>query len=187
MRLFFAVPLSEAVRETVWSAVRRFPAADPPWRWIPPENYHLTLKFIGEVDERRADELREAGAEAAAGIAPFPLRFGRFGAFPDPARPRVIFFGIEEGFEPLAALAGRLEEACEALGIERESRPFRAHLTLARIKSPLPGPVREAMHAVPPLPDSTRQMTDRFVLMSSRLDRAGASYDELASWPLGPV
>jgi 2'-5' RNA ligase len=184
MRLFFALPLSETVRETVWSAVRAFPVHDPPWRWIEPENYHLTLKFIGEIDERRAGELREAGAEAAAGVMPFSLRFGRFGAFPDISRPRVIFYGIEEGFEPLAALAARLEEACEALGIARESRPFRAHLTLARIKRPLPGPVREKLGAVPPLPEGTVQTADRFVLMSSTLAPTGASYDEIASWSL---
>jgi 2'-5' RNA ligase len=143
------------------------------------------LKFVGEADERLAQELQEAGREAGAGIGAFPLGFGRFGAFPDFARPRVIFFGIEEGFEQLAALAGRLEEACEALGVERESRPFRAHLTLARIKQPLPGSVRDAMRVVPPLPAPTRQLTDRFTLMSSRLGPTGASYDELACWSLG--
>lgn len=187
MRLFFAIPLDETVRGEVRSAIRRLPAIDWPWRWIPPENYHLTLKFLGEVEEGRAGELREAGAEAAAGIGPFTLRLGRFGAFPDLARPRVVFFGIEEGFEPCAALASRLEEACEALGFDREQRPFRAHLTLARIKRPLTAPVRDALRAVPPLPRTASQTIDRFVLMSSRLEPAGAVYDEVASWPLAPA
>lgn len=184
MRLFFAVPLGESVRETVRRAVARFPAPDPPWRWIPPENYHITLKFIGEADPALAGELRQAGAEAAAGTPAFTLRFGRFGAFPDISRPRVIFYGIEDGMGPLASLAARLEDACEALGIERERRPFRAHLTLARIKRPVTGPIRDALRSVPPLSAAAAQVADRFSLMSSTLDRDGAFYDEIDSWNL---
>lgn len=184
MRLFFAVPLDRSVRETVWAAVRRAPVFDAPWRWIEPENYHLTLKFLGEIPQRLVGELGEAGREASAGQPPFVIRFGRAGVFPHPARPRVVFYEIEEGLQPLAALAERLEQACEALGIERERRPFRAHLTLARIRCPLPAEVREALLQMPPLPEATVQTVACFVLLRSRLDPRGAEYEEIDAYPL---
>ena len=87
MRLFFAVPLSPSVREVVTGAVRSFPVTDPPWRWIAPSNYHLTLKFLGEVDERLVPPLHDAARRAASSVDPFRLSYGWFGGFPKLSRP----------------------------------------------------------------------------------------------------
>jgi 2'-5' RNA ligase len=180
--LFFAVAASAEVREAVRGAIASFPVRRPPWRWIEPGNFHLTVKFLGEVDERIVPLLHEAAAAVAARTAPFRLRFGRFGAFPSLTRPRVIFFEISEGAERLASLAAEVEEAMEALDFKRERRPFRAHLTLARIKNPLPREVCEALTRVGPLPDSAVQNVERFVLMRSELGREGARYEEIGSY-----
>ncbi len=184
MRLFYAVKVSETIETEIAGAIRTFPVRNPPWRWIPPENMHLTLKFLGEVDEGMLDTLREAGAEAAAAAKPFRVVYGPFGAFPSLARPRVLFFQAIEGAEGLAALARALEEGAERLGIPREERPFRAHITLARIKEPLPGAVTEKLGAVPALSPAAEQTVDRFALMRSHLARSGATYEEVAGFSL---
>jgi len=185
MRLFFAVKISDAIRTDVGNAMKAFPLRNPPWRWVPPENMHLTLKFLGEMDERVLPDIKAVAVDAAFRAKPFRVSYGPFGAFPNMARPRVIFFEATEGTQELASIARLLEEGVEALGIPRERRPFTAHLTLARIKEPLPHGMVEKLGSVPPLPSTATQDVDRFVLMQSHLAPSGARYEEVGSFRLG--
>jgi 2'-5' RNA ligase len=184
MRLFFAVPTTPGVREAVRAAIGAFPERKPPWRWIPPENFHLTLKFLGEVEERLVPSLHEAAGRITARVAPFTLAFDRFGGFPNLRRPRVIFFAASDGADRLRDLASLVEDEVEPLGFARERRPFRAHLTLARIKRRLHGDLIAALETIPPLPEGTAQEVDRFVLMRSHLRRDGAQYEEIGTYLL---
>jgi 2'-5' RNA ligase len=185
MRLFFAVKVSDAVKSDVERAVRSFPLRNPPWRWIPTGNMHITLKFLGEVDEGVVSGLKVVGADAAARARPFRVVYGPFGGFPSLSSPRVIFFQAIEGTRELADIARNLEAGVEPLGIPREHRAFTAHLTLARIKEPLPRSMSERLASVPPLPPTAFQDVDRFVLMRSHLAREGATYEEVAGFALG--
>ncbi|MCK4349951.1 MAG: RNA 2',3'-cyclic phosphodiesterase [Candidatus Krumholzibacteria bacterium] len=184
MRLFFAVPISETVRGIVSRSIEAFPIADPPWRWIRPENYHITLKFLGETDEELLERLLEIGRETAAATSPFELSFGRFDTFPSISRPRILLFHAESGAARLAQLAGLLEEKLESLGFERERRRFRTHLTLARVKRPIGREALEALEKVPSLPLEARQEVGRIVLVRSVLSREGAKYEEAGSFGL---
>jgi len=184
MRLFFAVKTSEAIKADVAAAIQAFPLRNPPWRWIQTGNMHLTLKFLGEVDEGIVRDLREIGADAATLVKPFRVVYGAFGGFPNLSRPRVIFFEAKEGTKVLGEIARVLEAGVEPLGIPRENRPFTAHLTLARIKEPLTRGMTERLVSVPPLPATAFQDVDRFVLMQSHLAREGATYEEIGSFPL---
>lgn len=185
MRLFFAVKVSDAIRTDAGNAMKSFPLRNPPWRWIPPDNMHLTLKFLGEVDERIVPDLKAVASDAASRVKPFRIVYGPFGAFPNVSRPRVIFFQATEGTRELASIARLLEEGVEPLGIPPERRPFTAHLTLARIKEPLPRGMVEKLGAVPPLPPTATQDVDRFVLMQSHLAPSGARYEEVGSFVFG--
>ncbi len=185
MRLFFAVRVSDSIRQDVGEAIRSFPLRNPPWRWIVPGNLHVTLKFLGEVDEKLVPDLREVAADAASTMKPFRVAYGTFGGFPSLSRPRVIFFEAKEGTRELAELANLLETGIAALGLPRESRPFTAHLTLARIKEPVPRGMVEGLVSVPPLPPTSFQNVEDFMLMRSHLAREGATYEELARFPLG--
>ena len=184
MRLFFAVPLTEGICGVVHQAVERVPLDDPPWRWIPSRNYHITLKFLGEVEEQSLPRLVDAASRAAKACSPFELSFERFGAFPSISRPRVLFYAAGRGSEDLASLAGRVEDELVPLGFERERRRFRAHLTLARVRNRPPLEVQRILEAVPDLPGTALQRVERFVLMQSTLSRSGARYDELGSFNL---
>ena len=185
MRLFFAVKVSEAIKADVEAAIQAFPLRNPPWRWIPTGNMHLTLKFIGEVDERILPDFKEVAADVATRVKPFRVAYGAFGGFPNLSNPRVIFFEAKEGKRGLSEIAHLLEKGVEPLGIDRERRPFAAHLTLARIKEPLPRGMAERLATVPPLPPTAVQDVDRFVLMQSHLAREGATYEEMGSFALG--
>jgi 2'-5' RNA ligase len=185
MRLFFAVEAGGAISDRVWGIIQDSPIRRAPWRWIKPENYHFTLKFLGEVDDRLVPPLGDAARRAASRSSPFTLSLEGIGAFPDLGRPRVIFYGIGEGFEELRKLAGLVEDECEILGFERERKRFRAHLTLARVRRPVPEEVTAILRAFPGAGEEARLEVGRFVLMSSRLTPSGAIYTEEASFDLG--
>ena len=134
MRLFLAVELPEDVRQTLARALGSLKRDLPPARWVRPEGIHITLKFLGELDERAVAPLVEAVTFALRGCAPVRVQLGGGGFFPDQRRPRVAWVGgTAEGLERWAA---GLEDAAESVGVARERRPFSLHLTLARLERP---------------------------------------------------
>jgi 2'-5' RNA ligase len=183
--LFFAVDTGEAVSGKVRDIINRSAISRAPWRWIRPENYHFTLKFLGEVEDRMIPSLLEAAGRAAAETPRFRMTMGRIGAFPNLDRPRVIYYGIENGFADLRDLAAKIEDECEKLGFEREKKKFRAHLTLARVKRTAPAEVLEELRGFPPLGGDAVVDVGHFVLMSSRLTPSGAIYEEKGRFLLG--
>lgn len=185
MRLFIAVPVSGVMKEVVREVIDNFPVEDPPWRWIPVENYHLTLRFLGETEDDMITPIGEAVEGVVSEISPFEISFGPFGAFPSMRRPRVIFFKVDGGMEELSNLAHLLESEMRGLGFKAEERKFRAHLTLARIRRSLPRAIKIKMESVPPLAPSVGQRVDSVVLMQSVLGREGAKYRELSRFELG--
>jgi len=105
-------------------------------KWVRPEGIHLTLKFFGAIAAKAVSAVSEVVAGQAAGARPFNLEAKGLGVFPDTRRPRVLWLGIGGEVERLSALQQAIDQGLEACGYPREQRPFRAHLTLARIKSP---------------------------------------------------
>ncbi|MGO9239264.1 MAG: RNA 2',3'-cyclic phosphodiesterase [Bryobacteraceae bacterium] len=151
-------------------------------QWSPVANLHLTTKFIGDFPEQRLEELKSA---LAAAPRPGTLRIAirGLGWFPDPKRPRIFFAGIEAPPE-MAQLARDTEAACAALGIPREDKPFRPHLTLARIRHPEPLTMLQDAIAGLPGTDFGAFQADNFHLYRSQLDARGSIYTKLASFPL---
>ena len=94
MRLFVALNLPDVVRRALWEATSALRDRDFPIKWVRPEGLHLTLKFLGEVDDARERELRDALQRAVAGGKTLPLALGGFGVFPDFSRPRVVWVGV---------------------------------------------------------------------------------------------
>lgn len=132
MRLFIAVALDEAVRERLGKAQDRLRSAPCPVKWVKPELMHLTLRFLGEVDEALVGILEQVMASAAQGVGQFEVTLAGLGAFPERGAPRVVWAGIHDNGS-LALLNSRLEEAVRRLGFAPETRPFRPHLTLGRV------------------------------------------------------
>lgn len=184
MRLFVAVNLSPPARAAIQSAIDRFPVDDPPWRWVGPDNWHLTLKFLGETEPARASALTQALGEVARDHRAFEMTLGAFGGFPNLRNPRVLFYRVERGAAELESLAGDVDAAVErAIGLERERRRFRSHATIARIKGRLSPDIVARFARVSPLTEAITRV-DRFELMESRLQRAGAVYSVVKEFAL---
>lgn len=131
VRLFVAVNLPAATRRAAWDAAAPLRTAGLPVRWIAGDALHITMKFLGDVDEARVDAIRDALAGALREARAFELGLSGFGCFPDTARPRVFWLGVEK-HPALELLANDVEHALAPFGFPSELRPFQPHLTLGR-------------------------------------------------------
>jgi RNA 2',3'-cyclic 3'-phosphodiesterase len=135
VRAFIAIDLEPEIKETLQSLVRGLKTARADIRWASAEGMHLTLKFLGPIDESQSHRVEDILAGIAKHHAPFPLRLERTGAFPGETSPRVLWVGFAADPE-LLAVQEEIEQALEAEGFEREKRGFTPHLTLGRVKGP---------------------------------------------------
>src|SRR5947208_12205985 len=135
MRLFIAVDLSDEARQAVGAEQKRIAAAlnraGSSLRVIPPERMHLTLVFLGEVEEARVPALCEASARDVD-AAPFDIGFRELGAFPPRGAPRVLWIGVNRGSNELIGLQRTMSARVAALHVPLEDRSFSPHLTLGR-------------------------------------------------------
>lgn len=186
IRLFVAVNLPSASRERIAADSLPLREAAPSVAWIRPPLLHLTLKFIGEQEERLVPLFAEACVGAAAHARPHRLAFAAYGAFPNLRRPHVVWLGISAGGEQLTRIAADLDAACETLGVARDTRPFRPHLTLGRVKRDLSKQESRALaQAARSASSEEVVMVESIDLMRSDLGQAGPAYTVLASAPLG--
>lgn len=186
MRAFIAIDLPEAVRVTLRAKQAEFRAATrgDDFRWTRPEGVHLTLKFLGEISARQAEQVRKA-LGAIGSFEPFPIEVKGFGFFPDPRRPRVFWAGLEAP-PALEELARRIEAAMEKQGFAPDERPFRPHLTLARFKNPRPHPALESLIQGQNDTSLGRFEVAEFFLFESKLSPGGAEYRKLVRFPATP-
>jgi 2'-5' RNA ligase len=182
-RLFLAVPLSPEVRQAVSRWTATLERRKDGWRWVAPDNLHLTLRFYGETAEATEAALRERLRRMKSLAPPFELELAGWGAFPSPARPRVLWIGVGGELGPLERLAVTAERDAVELGFERERRRFHPHLTVARAargrgRPELPAP------AGPGEPRFGHLPVDRIVLYRSELGPGGPTYQRALEVPL---
>lgn len=185
MRLFVALEVPQGLRDEVFERARRAGAELPKARWVRPEAMHLTLAFLGETDEGLLPALDTALEPAMASLRPFELRLHGLGAFPPRSKARVLWVGLaaagaEEPPTALLELQAAVGKAVEkAAGIEPERRPFRPHLTLARLKNPWGhGSVERFLDAFGEPPEDVFRVEEG-VLFQSELHPSGARYTAL--------
>jgi 2'-5' RNA ligase len=136
MRLFLAVNLSPEVRHALSRAQEQLKATGADVRWANADGLHITLKFLGEVADTRVPDIARIGGQVAGETKPFEIRVEGLGAFPSPRSPRVIWAGVVEGAKELTSIAERIEALLEPVGFPKEKRPFSAHVTLGRARTP---------------------------------------------------
>jgi RNA 2',3'-cyclic 3'-phosphodiesterase len=185
VRLFVALEIPAAVRDNLAALINELRAADASSsknkaRWVRPENLHVTLKFIGNVDAGKIDPIRDALAEVCSGSA-VALHFRGLGFFPNEKRPRVLWAGIEAS-PNLAPLAASIDARLEKSGIPRETREFSPHLTIARFDPP---GISEKLRAAAQ-EHAAREFgavrTGEFHLFESKTRPTGAEYTRLSSF-----
>jgi len=184
IRTFIAVKLPETVLAAIGRVQERMAACGLNVRWVATGNIHLTLKFLGEVDEDEVDAIAAVLTEAVHGFAPLRLAAAGVGVFPSIKRARVIWVGITGQLPEFAALQRSIADRLAAIGYPHETRPYSGHLTLGRVKGPMAASrLTTAMGAFRDFASETFEV-DRVVLFKSDLRPSGALYTELRQVPL---
>lgn len=180
LRLFVAISVPDKVRDHIDDEVAPLRKRWSRARWIPPENQHVTLKFLGWATSDRLDAISEAIDMVARSHAPSEVSVTSLGAFPSERRVRVLWVGLEDPEALLTRLATDLERAFEPMGYAPEDRPFTPHLTLARFKVPerWREPLPELRGGLDPF------LVERLELFRSRLHPKGARYEMMESFEL---
>jgi 2'-5' RNA ligase len=186
IRTFVCVELPEAERERLGLFQARLRAHGARISWASTATMHLTLAFLGDVDESRVADVVAATERGAAAAEAFELRVAGCGGFPSLARPRVLWAGLGGDVAALVALQSRVVRELVGVGFPREERGFKPHLTLGRVKDDRD----RALRAVADELARERFEGDPFtvaeaLVMKSELHQAGARHTPLARAPLG--
>lgn len=184
MRAFIAIELPPEVKTELTKRQHGLKRAGLNARWVRAENIHLTLKFLGEIDPEAVAAASTAMKAAGESHRPFTLAASGVGVFPSIRKARVLWAGLSEGVPELIDLQQDLDVALAADGFEREQRPFRGHLTMARFrKSVHPAKLETALREA--AGELFGQWTvEELVLFRSELTPAGPIYTRLAAGPL---
>ncbi len=187
IRAFIAIELPDSLRQEVAAALSGLRASGADVKWVEPSNLHLTLKFLGNIEENQIEPLVLSLSKESSirGMVPFQVQLEGLGAFPRTTNPRVIWVGVNQGEKELTELAQAVEGVCAGLGFAAEERSFSAHLTVGRVRS------REGLASlikklqVAEFRGSTLAPINRVILFQSTLSPKGPTYTSLAEVSLG--
>lgn len=193
MRIFVALDIPEAIRDSITRFSEGLRGFAPDARWVGPETFHITLKFIGEQSQQDVERLKHVLANVE--MDTFDVSFRGHGVFPNAKAARVFWVGIHAD-ERLPKLASAVDAATAQLGVPREQNAFRPHLTLARARGASGSPhqrfgggkspfarLQEKLHGIAE-PDFGTMTATEFFLYESKLSPKGAQYFKLARFAL---
>ena len=185
MRTFLAFKPPGAIVHRIERLQHRLQGEGIEARWVKPASIHLTLKFLGETDPAAGEAIEQAMQAAVAGQVPLELSLGGLGGFPSLHRPRVLWQAVAGEVERLRSVQQALDAQLALCGFDPEKRPFRAHLTLGRIRNPKRWHAADTVLArqMQDLPSLTFTV-DALIWYESRLGPGGARYTALARAPL---
>lgn len=184
VRTFIAVELSPGVKHRAGELIKKLKPTGADVKWVPPQQMHLTLKFLGEVPRDDIIPLCRIAQEVASQVQPFDLGFRGTGAFPHTDHPRSLWIGVEEGLEEIRALQKALEHAIyEKLGFAKERRQFTPHLTIGRVHKATPE-MNDVMEANSEFEGDFSEV-DELVIFASYKEPGGQRYEAMGHATLG--
>lgn len=191
-RTFIALEMHEALQRHLAGVIHQVAQELPRVHWVDPSGIHLTLAFLGELDDAQLARAIEATDLAARQVQPFAYQLARLGIFGSLRQPRVVWMGIEERSGSLTRLHHVLQQELERAGFETDKRSFSPHLTLARVKAPLTPDELQRLQAIltggqPGIVSSDEYTVQYVNVMKSELLRSGAHYTCLRACPLKHV
>jgi 2'-5' RNA ligase len=191
LRLFIALKLPAEVQVAIASAQDELSRALPGRgiRWTRPEQMHLTLKFLGNVDATRVEGMVKAVRGVGSGVTPLRLRAEKIGFFPELRRPRVVWAGVNTQHDELPRLQGAIETAVQEFTTERPEQNFSGHVTLGRIKEINRAETERLMKTAGAMADRFfgEWTADKIEIISSELSSEGPRYTSIATIPFGRV
>lgn len=180
-RSFIAIELPDHIRHAVLNIQNRLKSGVKGIKWVVPDNIHLTIRFLGDLDKKEIEAVKEVLAGVAGSMPPFSLSAKGIGAFPGLTRPRIIWIGLTGDLARLLELHLKVEDRLEAMGMEKEERRFKGHLTIGRVKGKI-----DALRFI----ESAKALTDfetepfsvnQIILFKSELKPAGPIYTRIHS------
>ncbi len=179
IRSFIAIELPEVIRTQLKDLQDNLKTCRFKVRWVRPENIHLTLKFLGNIDETDIEKVRGTLTSRVDRFTPLSLSVKGVGVFPGIRRPRIIWSGMGGQLSALAALQKALAEDLAAIGFQQEKRAFKTHLTLGRVKGAIDAlKLRDAIQAFNNF-ESEIFTADKIFLFKSDLKPGGPVYSKL--------
>lgn len=179
MRLFISIEVPEGIKKKVGVLVEKFRKCLTPIKWVENKNLHVTLKFIGWVEDDKVEKLKSCVTESVKGVGPFEMSLAGIGMFPDKKHPRVIWVGSTKGTEKAKKLADKIERSVAGSGFREEEREFTSHLTIGRIKEKIDTEELSKCVSKAEKSEFGSFMVDHVSLMKSTLRRSGPIYEEL--------
>ncbi len=183
MRTFVAIEVCDEVQSALRAAQRAMGRL-PGVRWTDPSGVHLTLKFIGDIENALVPAVFDVMRSAVSAIEPFEFSVHGLGFFPPGRRPRVLWAGVDGAGEEMALLAHRLDEGLAGLGVAMDNHRFRPHLTLGRARGTIDSETVEAAFARLARGDFGGQHVSEIALFMSELHPTGAAYTRMGVVPL---
>jgi RNA 2',3'-cyclic 3'-phosphodiesterase len=178
IRLFIAFPLEKPVIQKLGKIIDDLKVLTDEVRWVSPENIHLTARFLGDTDEKKIPTLKGLIDSIASNGSVTTCTMSRIGAFPNLTKPRVIWVGFDSQSDELARMAKNLEVQVRQLNIPSEPKPFRAHLTLGRVKEDKN--IGLLLDRIPQyVVEPTKVKFDRLALFKSTLTPKGSVFELL--------
>lgn len=184
IRAFIAIEIENGIKDKISECLNQLKKTGADVKWVDPENIHLTLKFIGYIDEKILPDLNKIISNAVSNISPFSICIENIGAFPTLKKPRVIFVHVNENGNRLLETYEGINRGVESLGMKRESKKFVGHITLGRTRS---------QKNIYKLIDTMNSNTERLFglekvnsisLMQSKLTSTGPVYTKLNNFIL---
>ena len=178
IRTFIALEISDKVRDELSRIESMLKKVDANVKWVKPDSVHLTLKFLGYIDEEKVQVISKHLENIASGSHPFKMVLEKIGVFPHWNYPKVVWVGISEVAGEAKEIAAMVDEAMAGEGFEKEKRPFSPHLTIGRVRGPQNKlELQKAADSVEVQPTSSD--ITKIVLFKSDLTREGAVYTPL--------
>ena len=186
IRSFLAFELAPDIKKQIETISKELKKSNLPVRWVKPENIHLTLIFLGDVEENLIEDIKAKVNEVVREMKSFKIRLKGVGVFPSLKRPRVVWVGLGGDIDRLSDLRDNLQSKLNALGFIPERRPFKPHLTLGRFKGRTKGEhglknILERYYET----KSDVCCLKEFILFKSDLKTNGAEYTKIFTWTLG--
>lgn len=188
LRTFIALDLGQPIRERLTALQEQIARSGATVKWVEADNLHVTLLFLGEVDQRDVIDVCRAVAKVAEGFKPFALRVEKTGAFPNLRRPRIVWVGVGQGSREVCALHDALEKPLLELGCyRREERQYTPHITLGRIRTEKPAPALETALRKQEAWQAGETRIDEVQVMASELTPSGPVYTVLSRAKLAGI
>ena len=185
LRTFLAIDLNQSVRQRVSELMSFISSDTTATKWVEPESLHVTVKFLGDVDDVKISDVCRSTAEAAAAHRRFDCHCRKLGAFPRDDRPRTIWVGVDAEQDELLSLHRSVDQALSQLGFRQDARRFHPHITIGRVRGGHDCPILASAISSCKDAELGSSPVDEITVYSSELTRQGPIYTVLAKARLG--